>query len=183
MALHTHRPIRPAPPTHEGDPKSPGGPADSPKEQKHLVKRSQITAVACQPCQQRKSKCDGVRPVCSSCLAKKRAGCAYDIAGDQRRTSALKQRIRELEHETGQLRHVIGVVCTATDREAAAKEGLQYLADKTGPSQGLDTSPTSPTTVDMLGGAGWPTLIRTGWSTVLYELTETEGADDCYGTV
>ncbi|TKA40837.1 hypothetical protein B0A49_13026, partial [Cryomyces minteri] len=48
-----------------------------------------------------------------------------------------------------------------TDKEAAAKEGLQYLADKTRPSQGLDTSPISPTTVDMLGGAGLPLIIRT----------------------
>ncbi|KAF2401527.1 hypothetical protein EJ06DRAFT_394998 [Trichodelitschia bisporula] len=63
---------------------------------RQLPKRNKVTAVACQPCQTRKSKCDGGRPVCSACVSKGRTDCVYDTASDQRRTVALKQRIEEL---------------------------------------------------------------------------------------
>ncbi|KAF2136938.1 uncharacterized protein K452DRAFT_302337 [Aplosporella prunicola CBS 121167] len=57
---------------------------------KHFSKRVRITTVACVPCQNRKSKCDGTRPVCAACLARNPDDCVYDAAGDQRRTTALK---------------------------------------------------------------------------------------------
>lgn len=118
---------------------------------KTLPKRMQITAVACQPCQQRKSKvgcdtlqqaaqrdetdvnavqCDGIRPICSSCVAKRRTDCAYDAAGDQRRTAALKQRIRALEKQAVDLKAIISGICLSTDKDAAILVALQLQADE-----------------------------------------------------
>ncbi|EON61493.1 hypothetical protein W97_00708 [Coniosporium apollinis CBS 100218] len=118
---------------------------------KTLPKRMQITAVACQPCQQRKSKvgcdtlqqaarrdetdvsavqCDGIRPICSSCVAKRRTDCAYDAAGDQRRTAALKQRIRALEKQAVDLKAIISGICLSTDKDAAILVALQLQADQ-----------------------------------------------------
>lgn len=104
-------------------------------------KRSNITPVACQPCQQRKHKvsscspvlaapqadarpstpqCDGARPVCTPCVVKKRSDCTYDAAGDQRRTSSLKQRIRDLETQVDDLKDIITGIGCAGDSNAAA---------------------------------------------------------------
>lgn len=112
-------------------------------------KRSKVTLVACQPCQHRKHKvsrtqpdpvrdvelthlrddqCDGARPVCSQCRARKRPDCTYDAAGDQRRTSALKQRILELERQTRDLQDVVVGIGSATDKDAAIAIARQ-LAD------------------------------------------------------
>lgn len=114
------------------------------------TKRSKVTLVACQPCQQRKHKvrwdpprhrwrsgadvyaagqCDGARPVCSQCAARKRSDCAYDAAGDQRRTSALKQRIRDLETHARDLQDIVAGIGSATDKETATAMARQ-LADE-----------------------------------------------------
>ncbi|KIW06813.1 uncharacterized protein PV09_02493 [Verruconis gallopava] len=76
-------------------------------------KRSKVTAVACQPCQKRKSKCDGLRPICSSCQQKGRTDCVYDSSSDLRRTSALKQRIENLQQEVSDLKDILLALCTA----------------------------------------------------------------------
>ncbi|KAF2842388.1 hypothetical protein M501DRAFT_1013732 [Patellaria atrata CBS 101060] len=51
--------------------------------------------------------CDGARPVCSPCQKKSPQDCHYDAAGDQRRTSALKQRVLDLENENADLKRII----------------------------------------------------------------------------
>ncbi|TID21687.1 fungal specific transcription factor domain-containing protein [Venturia nashicola] len=77
------------------------------------MKRAKVTAVACQPCQKRKSKCDGQRPTCSACNTKStESECHYDSAGDQRRTSALKDRIDAGERESQDLKMIIDAMCT-----------------------------------------------------------------------
>ncbi|OJD38759.1 nitrogen assimilation transcription factor nira protein [Diplodia corticola] len=91
-------------------------------------KRTKVTLVACQSCQHRKHKCDGARPICSQCRARKRPDCTYDAAGDQRRTSALKQRIRDLERQTRDLQDVLVGIGASADSEAAASTARQ-LAD------------------------------------------------------
>lgn len=50
---------------------------------------------------------------------KERPGCAYDAAGDQRRTSALKQRIRNLETEVDDLKDIIMGIGSTADENAA----------------------------------------------------------------
>ncbi|KAH7063237.1 hypothetical protein B0J12DRAFT_162875 [Macrophomina phaseolina] len=92
-------------------------------------KRTSITPVACQPCQQRKHKCDGARPVCSPCLMKKRNDCVYDAAGDCRRTSVLKQRIRDLTKLSEDLEEIIIGISAAADRDAAIAAAQQLVVD------------------------------------------------------
>jgi len=45
--------------------------------------------------------------------------CYYDTTSDQRRTSALKQKIDELARESSALKEIIGTICAAEDRNAA----------------------------------------------------------------
>ncbi|KAJ9647965.1 hypothetical protein H2199_001742 [Coniosporium tulheliwenetii] len=145
------RPLLPAP-TADDDVQTRNEEATTPSQpSRTLPKRMQITAVACQPCQQRKSKvccdalkqapqrnktdvnpvqCDGIRPTCSSCVAKKRTDCAYDAAGDQRRTAALKQRIRALEKQAIDLKAIISGICLSADKDAAILVALQLQADE-----------------------------------------------------
>lgn len=105
------------------------------KDSGKLPKRAKVTAVACQPCQKRKSKvsrgqclheepfhgvdeysqCDGARPICTSCAQKGRTDCLYDSASDQRRTSALKQRIEGYQLENDALKDIIMSICSAYD--------------------------------------------------------------------
>ncbi|KAF2145521.1 uncharacterized protein K452DRAFT_295142 [Aplosporella prunicola CBS 121167] len=92
------------------------------------TKRNHITPVACTPCQHRKHKCDGRRPVCSSCIAKKRPDCVYDAAGDQRRTSALKLRIKDLERQNADLKDIVAGIGLAPDRDQAISIA-QHLAE------------------------------------------------------
>ncbi|KAF4313878.1 hypothetical protein GTA08_BOTSDO00387 [Botryosphaeria dothidea] len=104
----------------EHHPTDPLGRRESlPTQRSRPPKRTNVTPVACQSCQQRKHKCDGTRPVCTPCLVKKRPGCAYDAAGDQRRTSALKQRIRHLETEVDDLKDIIMGIGSTADENAA----------------------------------------------------------------
>lgn len=67
--------------------------------------------------------------MCSPCMVKKRADCCYDAAGDQRRTSALKQRIRDLTRQTGDLKAVIAGIGTAVDKDAATAIARQLDTD------------------------------------------------------
>jgi hypothetical protein len=57
-------------------------------------------------------KCDGQRPVCTACKTKRTdSECLYDSAGDQRRTSSLKERIDSGEREIRDLRTIIQTMC------------------------------------------------------------------------
>jgi len=61
------------------------------------------------------SQCDGLRPICTSCAQKGRTDCLYDSASDQRRTSALKQRIEGYQVENDALKDIIMSICSAYD--------------------------------------------------------------------
>ncbi|KAH7063236.1 hypothetical protein B0J12DRAFT_162812 [Macrophomina phaseolina] len=82
-------------------------------------KRSNVTSVACEPCQRRKQKCDGKRPVCSRCLGRTRHECIYDAGADQRRTTALKGQIQELQQRCDELKDIICSIGAAPNAGAA----------------------------------------------------------------
>ncbi|KAK7548802.1 hypothetical protein IWX49DRAFT_48455 [Phyllosticta citricarpa] len=91
--------------------------------------RVHVTDVACTPCQNRKSKCNGGRPTCSSCLARGRTDCFYDTAGDQRRTSALKETNQRLKQENQNLKDVIKEICAANDTASAIEIARRLPAE------------------------------------------------------
>ncbi|KAB2580377.1 Nitrogen assimilation transcription factor [Lasiodiplodia theobromae] len=92
-------------------------------------KRKTVVAVACQPCQRRKHKCDGERPTCTPCLARNRTDCAYDADGDQRRTSALKSRIETLSRQVEDLKDIITGIAVDPDPQRACATARQLAAD------------------------------------------------------
>ncbi|KAF2809028.1 uncharacterized protein BDZ99DRAFT_521496 [Mytilinidion resinicola] len=117
----TDSPILPAPPSHTRGTRADQwkqGEARAASKQKPQ-KRKQITAVACQPCKQRKSKCDGLRPACSACQQKNTSDCLYDMSADQRRTAALKEKIMQFQDHGEELKEIIQIVCETSDREEA----------------------------------------------------------------
>jgi len=52
-------------------------------------------------------------------VQKNRTDCHYDVDGDARRTTALKQKIENLTHEEENLKAIIRIICEAPDREGA----------------------------------------------------------------
>lgn len=70
-------------------------------------------------------QCDGARPLCTPCLVRRRPDCAYDAAGDLRRTSSLKQRIRHLETQVDDLKDIITSIGSTDDKDAAAALAYQ----------------------------------------------------------
>ncbi|KAH7012023.1 hypothetical protein B0J12DRAFT_706023 [Macrophomina phaseolina] len=121
LALLLSVPARSEGPDHHDS-----GPAQRPKANR---RRTHITPVACQPCQQRKHKCDGARPICTPCVARQRTDCFYNVAGDQRRTTSLKQRIRDLESQTQGLKDILAGISRANDHDAAIELAQQLVAN------------------------------------------------------
>ncbi|KKY22046.1 putative nitrogen assimilation transcription factor [Diplodia seriata] len=98
------------------------------RRQHTQARRNTVVAVACQPCQRRKHKCDGERPTCKPCLARNRSDCAYDSDGDQRRTSALKSRIETLSRQVQDLQDILtGIAVDPNSHQACAT--ARQLAD------------------------------------------------------
>lgn len=108
-------------------------------------------------------QCDGGRPICSSCIAKKRVDCFYDTTSDQRRTSALKQKIDELARESSALKEIIGTICSTGDRDTAVEtasklslngfQGIEAVASLLR-SQHVESGLGVVTTAD--AGRAWP---------------------------
>ncbi|KAH0531151.1 hypothetical protein TsFJ059_000019 [Trichoderma semiorbis] len=72
-------------------------------DRRALPRKRRITvAVACEACRRHKSKCDGVRPQCSLCVARGRE-CTYTAEPDETRGSALKRKYSDLEKNMQQL--------------------------------------------------------------------------------
>ncbi|KAK1973419.1 hypothetical protein LZ30DRAFT_15917 [Colletotrichum cereale] len=61
------------------------------------LKRRLHTKIACTSCRRRKLKCDGQRPVCSSCASMGRTRCEYDAGPGVTRFAALKTKYEELQ--------------------------------------------------------------------------------------
>ncbi|OJD37374.1 fungal specific transcription factor domain-containing protein [Diplodia corticola] len=108
---------------------APPHPAANRRRQSAQAKRKTVVAVACQPCQRRKHKCDGERPTCTPCLARNRSDCAYDAEGDQRRTSALKGRIETLSRQVDDLKDIVTAIAVDPAPQRACETARQLAAD------------------------------------------------------
>ncbi|OZJ01593.1 hypothetical protein BZG36_05466 [Bifiguratus adelaidae] len=69
--------------------------------------KRQKVSLACQECRNRKSKCDGVRPICGSCLSKKQPESACVYEPDRGRRSVKNQYVQHLESKVQELENVI----------------------------------------------------------------------------
>ncbi|KAF2726255.1 hypothetical protein K431DRAFT_4979 [Polychaeton citri CBS 116435] len=79
---------------------------------------------ACGACRRRKSRCDGIRPACSRCIALK-TDCAYQTEDGESRWSALKRKntelsgkATELESERDELRELVSQLQARPEYEA-----------------------------------------------------------------
>ncbi|KAF2169559.1 hypothetical protein M409DRAFT_52093 [Zasmidium cellare ATCC 36951] len=72
---------------------------------------------ACEACRTRKIKCDGVRPVCTSCQ-KKIKDCVYITEPDELRVTALKRRFVELSNTSSNNEALIRLLRDTADDEA-----------------------------------------------------------------
>ncbi|KAK0516856.1 hypothetical protein JMJ35_000011 [Cladonia borealis] len=61
-------------------------------------KRRRVTS-ACVPCRERKTKCDGVQPKCSTCKALYNTRCSYDFDGGRSRKSTTRRRTTAFTRE------------------------------------------------------------------------------------
>jgi len=107
------RQIRPAP---RG-----GIPAPKPA----VPRRRQGVAAACESCRERKVKCDGIRPQCSSCTRSKRV-CQYTTKPSETRSSALKrlkidteQQLRDVLRSHTTHLQLVHALTTSADADAA----------------------------------------------------------------
>ncbi|KAK7530587.1 uncharacterized protein J3D65DRAFT_606856 [Phyllosticta citribraziliensis] len=95
-------------------------------------KRGRITAIACVPCKKRKSKCNGLQPVCNTC-ALKGSACSYDMRQEHRWQGTLRVNVKKLEQELEEVKSVLPLLATSSQREAATK--LAFEISKRGFSE------------------------------------------------
>ncbi|KIW07185.1 hypothetical protein, variant [Verruconis gallopava] len=108
-------PINPQP---EPRPPHPDFHSDSKVKKKTRASRQQV-AVACLPCQKRKCRCDGKRPVCSTCVTRGK-DCEYNIDEGMSRVAHLKEKNKTLEETSKELQAVIEILRKGSDSDAAA---------------------------------------------------------------
>ncbi|KAK4988570.1 hypothetical protein LTR50_003866 [Elasticomyces elasticus] len=77
-----------------------------------------LTAIACDGCQRRRCKCDGVRPACQSCRSKG-INCVFTVTEGYSRTADLKQKNVDLNGTVRDLEGILYKLKHSTDWEAA----------------------------------------------------------------
>ncbi|KAF2086773.1 hypothetical protein K490DRAFT_19114, partial [Saccharata proteae CBS 121410] len=87
-------------------------------------KRGRITAIACVPCKKRKSKCNGLQPVCNTC-AMKGSTCSYDMRQEHRWQGTLRVNVKKLEQELEEIKAVLPLLATTPQRDAAMQLALE----------------------------------------------------------
>ncbi|KAF9631492.1 putative bzip transcription factor protein [Lasiodiplodia theobromae] len=87
-------------------------------------KRGRITAIACVPCKKRKSKCNGLQPVCNTC-AIKGSTCSYDMRQEHRWQGTLRVNVKKLEQELEEVKSVLPLLATSSQREAATRLAIE----------------------------------------------------------
>ncbi|THX93156.1 hypothetical protein D6D08_02202 [Aureobasidium pullulans] len=90
--------------------------------------RGKQTKAACIPCRKRKSKCDGIRPSCKSCVGKTTA-CEYSVNPGVTQQQAVKNQLDAYKHVLNLLRQGNAVECDVLIKQLKAHE---LLADAVG---------------------------------------------------
>lgn len=92
-------------------------PTSSSSSSSNARKRPQ-TRIACDPCRRKKSKCDGRRPVCSTCASAGLHECDYDGEPDLTRTAALKKKYEQLQHRLQLFEELFHLLSLRSDDES-----------------------------------------------------------------
>ncbi|THY98674.1 hypothetical protein D6C93_04151 [Aureobasidium pullulans] len=90
--------------------------------------RGKQTKAACIPCRKRKSKCDGIRPSCKSCVGKTTA-CEYSVNPGVTQQQAVKNQLDAYKHVLNLLRQGNEAECEVLIKQLKAHE---LLADAVG---------------------------------------------------
>ncbi|GKT50715.1 nitrogen assimilation transcription factor nit-4 [Colletotrichum spaethianum] len=81
-------------------------------------RRRPQTKIACTSCRRRKSKCDGMRPVCSLCAGMGRTRCEYDAGPDVTRFAALKTKHEELQRRVALFEELFRLLSMRSEAES-----------------------------------------------------------------
>ncbi|GJC82878.1 nitrogen assimilation transcription factor nit-4 [Colletotrichum liriopes] len=81
-------------------------------------RRRPQTKIACTSCRRRKSKCDGMRPVCSLCAGMGRTRCEYDAGPDVTRFAALKSKHEELQRRVALFEELFRLLSMRSEAES-----------------------------------------------------------------
>ncbi|EEU42702.1 uncharacterized protein NECHADRAFT_47693 [Fusarium vanettenii 77-13-4] len=94
------------------------GPEPPPPSQPSLSApaRSKINA-ACEACRKRKSRCSGLRPVCSRC-EEKSIECVYKTASTETHSQALKRKFTQVQQNESQYAELYELLATLSEDEA-----------------------------------------------------------------
>ncbi|KAF1987221.1 hypothetical protein K402DRAFT_420450 [Aulographum hederae CBS 113979] len=93
-------------------------PASGSAQGKLISRRSHITAVACVPCKKRKTKCNGNRPACNTCLSRP-TQCYYDMDSEHRWQGGLRKSVKRLEQELEDMKSILPLIAATDKRDAA----------------------------------------------------------------
>ncbi|KAF2395715.1 hypothetical protein EJ06DRAFT_260707 [Trichodelitschia bisporula] len=122
----------------------------SPRRDPAALRKRTVINSACRACRKRKSRCDGKRPVCTTCQNKS-SNCEYEIDPGVTRTSALKVKAQRLENELGTMLELYWYLQTKSESEARS------LFDR------IRAGADLPSVTNMLAGSReLPTLERDG---------------------
>ncbi|KAF2021291.1 hypothetical protein BU24DRAFT_18465 [Aaosphaeria arxii CBS 175.79] len=105
------RPLQPAPMDQE-QPSHPQGRPILTQKPKRTV-----TLGACVACRKRKSKCDGIRPICT-CCTQKDTECIYELGPNEKPSQAMKRKNEEMQGELSNLRQVYDFLRLRPEQEA-----------------------------------------------------------------
>ena len=79
----------------------------------------QLTRIACEPCRQKKSKCDGTRPKCNRC-ANEQSVCFFDCEPDMSRATSLKRKNQALQQRVSQFEELTDLLASRPRNESLA---------------------------------------------------------------
>jgi len=107
-----YRPLLPAPTEgSDGDQEPPQRPGKSSGRIKPNIQ------IACETCRRRKTRCDGQRPKCSSCVARNEE-CVFQPVSQETNYQALKRRLEQVEHSLDQMNELYAYLKTKPYEEA-----------------------------------------------------------------
>jgi hypothetical protein len=106
------RALQPAPLDEEAPPQPPQSRPLLTQKPKRTV-----TLGACVACRKRKSKCDGIRPICT-CCTQKDTECVYELGPNEKPSQAMKRKNEEMQGELVNLRQLYDFLRLRPEEEA-----------------------------------------------------------------